>query len=62
VICPTLLIHGLESDILAAEVATSMVSKLAFGSLVDIGKTGHSVPGDNPEAFKATVCKFLRGI
>ena len=62
VVCPTLLIHGLESDMLAAEVATLMVSKLAFGSLVDIGKAGHSVPGDNPEAFEATVCKFLRGI
>jgi pimeloyl-ACP methyl ester carboxylesterase len=59
--CPTLLIYGLESDILAAEAATSMVSHLAFGSMVDIGRAGHSVPGDNPEAFEAMVCKFLRG-
>ena len=62
VICPTLLIHGSESDMLAAEVATSMVSKLAFWSLVEIGKAGHSIPGDNPEAFEATVLKFFRGI
>jgi esterase len=61
VVCPTLLIHGLESDMLASEVAQMMISRLAFGSMVDIGRAGHSVPGDNPEAFEATVCKFLRG-
>ena len=62
VICPTLLTRGLESDMLAAEVATMMAGKLAFGSLVDIEKAGHSVPGDNPEAFKAAVSEFLRGL
>jgi len=62
VVCPTLLIHGLESDILAAEVAKMMVGKLTFGLVVDIERASHSVPGDNPEVFEAAVCEFLRGI
>jgi pimeloyl-ACP methyl ester carboxylesterase len=28
---------------------------LVFGSVVDIEHAGHSVPGDNPEAFEAAV-------
>ena len=61
-ICPALLIHGAQSDMLAAEVAIMMAGKLAFGSLVDIERAGHSVPGDNPEGFQAAVSEFLRGI
>jgi pimeloyl-ACP methyl ester carboxylesterase len=62
VVCPTLLIHGMESDILAAEVAKTMASSLVFGSTVDVEEAGHSVPGDNPRAFEAAVREFLRGI
>ena len=59
VVCPTLLIHGLESDMLATEVAKTMVSSLAFGSVVDIGEAGHSVPGDNPKEFELAIRRFL---
>jgi len=62
VVCPALLIHGLESDMLAAEVAKTMANSLAFGSTVDVDKAGHSVPGDNPQVFEAAVREFLRGI
>jgi esterase len=62
IICPALLIHGAESDMLAAEVAQSMAGSLAFGSVIDVEGAGHSVHGDNPEAFEAVVRDFLRSI
>jgi len=61
VICPTLLIHGAESDILLADIAQRVCNTLAFGTLVDIDRAGHSIPGDNPEAFEAAVRRFLTG-
>lgn len=60
VICPTLVMHGTESDILLPEVAKSVGNTLAFGQVVDIDGAGHSVPGDNPEEFELAVRKFLR--
>jgi pimeloyl-ACP methyl ester carboxylesterase len=62
IICPALLIHGAESDMLAAEVAQTMAGSLAFGSVIDAEGAGHSVPGDNPEAFEAVVRDFLGSI
>jgi esterase len=62
IICPALLIHGAESDMLAAEVAQTMAGSLAFGSVIDIEGAGHNVHGDNPEAFEAAVRDFLRSI
>jgi pimeloyl-ACP methyl ester carboxylesterase len=62
IICPALLIHGAESDMLAAEVAQAMASSLPFGSVIDIEGAGHNVHGDNPEAFEAAVRDFLRNI
>jgi esterase len=62
IICPALLIHGAESDMLAAEVAQTMAGSLAFGSVIDVEGAGHSVPGDNPKAFEAVVRDFLRDI
>lgn len=59
VVCPSLLVHGIESDMLATEVAERMGRSLAFGSVVDIERAGHGVPGDNPDAFEAAVRKFL---
>ena len=62
IICPALLIHGAESDMLAAEVAQAMVGNLAFGSVIDVEGAGHSVPGDNPETFEAAIHDFLRSV
>ena len=59
VVCPSLVVHGMESDMLAREVAERMGHSLAFGSVVDIEHAGHSVPGDNPNAFEAAVRRFL---
>jgi pimeloyl-ACP methyl ester carboxylesterase len=62
IVCPVLLVHGAESDMLAAEIAQTMAGSLAFGSMIDVERAGHSVPGDNPEAFEAAVHDFLRSI
>ncbi|MBN1689822.1 MAG: alpha/beta hydrolase [Dehalococcoidia bacterium] len=62
IICPTLLIRGMESDLLSGDTAQSVVDKLAFGSLVEINGAGHCVPSNNPEAFKKAVCNFLDNV
>jgi len=59
VICPTLLLHGMESDILSRETAQRITHTLVFGSAVDIERAGHSIPGDNPDAFEVAVRRFL---
>jgi esterase len=59
VICPTLLLHGMESDILSRETAQEEADTLVFGSVVDIEHAGHSIPGDNPDAFEVAVRNFL---
>jgi len=59
VVCPSLLVHGMESDMLATEVAEKVGHNLAFSSVVDIEHAGHSIPGDNPDAFEAAVRIFL---
>jgi pimeloyl-ACP methyl ester carboxylesterase len=59
IICPTLVVHGQESDILLAEVAQRVADTLPFGLLVDVDSAGHGIPGDNPEAFEVAVRNFL---
>jgi len=59
VVCPTLVVHGVESDMLLAEVALKMRDKLPFGSTVDIEGAGHSVPRDNPKGFEVVIRRFL---
>jgi pimeloyl-ACP methyl ester carboxylesterase len=59
VICLTLLLHGMESDILSRETAQKEADTLVFGSVVDIEHAGHSIPGDNPDTFEVAVRNFL---
>lgn len=59
--CPTLILKGGESDILSAESATKMQQAIPGSELVVIPGAGHSVMGDNPEAFTAAVRAFLAG-
>lgn len=57
--CPTLILKGGESDILSAESATKLQGAIPGSELVVIPGAGHSVMGDNPEAFTAAVAEFL---
>jgi len=57
--CPTLIVRGAESDILAPEVAERMVRTLPKGTLVTIPDSGHPVPAEQPAAFERAVRQFL---
>ena len=59
IVCPVLVIHGSESDLLDGEVAHRMAATLAFGSVVDIERAAHTVQGDSPEEFESVIKKFL---
>lgn len=56
---PTLLVRGMESDILSPEVARKAQAVMKDCTLVEIPKAGHTVPGDNPVAFAKAVRDWL---
>jgi len=56
---PTLLVRGAESDVLTQEVAERTVREMPRARLVVVPNAGHSVPGDNPDAFTTAVLEFL---
>ncbi len=57
--CPTLVVRGAESDILAPDVAKKMAERLPDGRLVEIAGAGHTVPADRPEEFAREIRGFL---
>lgn len=59
---PTLILRGAESDILSEDGALRLQAAIAGSRLSVIPGAGHSVMGDNPEAFTAEVRAFLADI
>jgi pimeloyl-ACP methyl ester carboxylesterase len=59
--CPTLIIRGTDSDILSADIARRMLAAQPHAELVDIPNAGHTVPGDQPQAFLDALKSFLDG-
>jgi len=57
--CPTLVVRGMETDLLPDEVAQRMVRELPQGQLAEIPRAGHMVFEDNPEDFIAALKQFL---
>jgi len=57
--CPTLLVRGSESPILAAETAARFTRELGGSEVAEVPGAGHSVMGDNPAGFVAAVRPFL---
>ena len=57
--CPTLVVRGGESDVLAMDTASSMHERIPNGRLTTVEKAGHLVPGDNPSGFEKAVLEFL---
>lgn len=57
--CPTLIVRGERSNLLAREVAERMQRVIPRCALVEIPDAGHRVPLDNPEGFEAAVREFL---
>ena len=56
---PTLLLHGEKSPVLKREQAQEFAEKVDVVRLVTISEAGHSVAGDQPEAFVSAVRDFL---
>jgi pimeloyl-ACP methyl ester carboxylesterase len=59
---PTLLLHGEKSPVLKREQAEEFADKVAVVRLVTIPDAGHSVAGDQPEAFVEAVGDFLNDV
>ncbi len=59
---PTLLLHGENSPVLKHEQAEEFAEKVPVVKLVTIPEAGHSVAGDQPEAFVEAVRDFLNDV
>ena len=57
--CPTLLVRGAESAVLAAETVDRFAAELPGSEIAVVAGAGHSVMGDNPASFLAAVKPFL---
>lgn len=57
--CPTLLLRGADSDVLAADTAERMAAAILDCRYVEIPRAAHNIPLHNPNAFLATVKEFL---
>jgi len=57
--CPILLVRGGDSDVLSAEIAKRMVEENPNTRLAEIAGAGHTVPGDQPLAFRTLLNEFL---
>jgi esterase len=57
--CPTLIVRGAASDILSPDIAKRMLETLPDGRLVEVAGAGHTVPGDQPDAFARAVRAFI---
>ncbi|MXX31554.1 MAG: alpha/beta hydrolase [Chloroflexi bacterium] len=59
---PTLLLHGENSPVLKREQAEEFADRVEVVRLVTIPDAGHSVAGDQPEAFTEAVRDFLSDV
>ena len=60
--CPTLVVRGEKSDIIALGTAEKMQSRMPNGTLTTVPGAGHLVMGDNPAGFESAVTEFLGGL
>lgn len=60
--CPTLVVHGAESDILSEATGERLASVLPQGRYLALAGAGHSVQGDNPHGLADALEQFLRDI
>ena len=57
--CPTLVVRGSQSDIVALDTADGMHQRISNGRLATVENAGHLVMGDNPSGFERVVTEFL---
>jgi pimeloyl-ACP methyl ester carboxylesterase len=58
--CPTLIVRGVETDILTTETAQRMVEVMPKAQIAEIPRSGHMVFEDNPADFNTAIGAFLR--
>src|SRR2546430_2595448 len=56
--CPTLIVRGAESDVLAPETAKRMLATNPHARLVEVPGAGHTVPGEQPAPFQRLLTQF----
>ena len=57
--CPVVVVRGADSDVLSPETAKRMLETNAHARLVEVPGAGHTVPGDQPAAFRRLLAEFL---
>ncbi len=57
--CPTLVVRGAQSDIIALDTADGMHKRIPNGRMATVEDAGHLVMGDNPSGFEKAVTGFL---
>ncbi|MBI4339792.1 MAG: alpha/beta hydrolase [Chloroflexi bacterium] len=60
--CPTLVLRGAASDVLARETAEAMARANSHIRWVEVPGASHSVHDDNPDFFNRELQKFLGGL
>lgn len=60
--CPTLLVRGGASDIIAMDTADKMHAVIPNSQMSTIEGAGHLVMGDSPAGFQRAVTEFLAGL
>ena len=60
--CPTLLVRGGASDIIAMDTADKMRNVIPNSQMATIEGAGHLVMGDSPAGFQRAVTEFLAGL
>jgi pimeloyl-ACP methyl ester carboxylesterase len=60
IVCPTLVVRGALSDVLAHEDAERFAHTFPNARYVQIEGAGHTVQGDNPKALANALLEFLR--
>ena len=60
--CPTLLVRGGASDIIAMDTAEKMRKAIPNSQMSTIEGAGHLVMGDSPAGFQRAVTEFLAGL
>ena len=57
---PTLLVRGLQSDVISAESAQHLKRLIPQSELIEVSGAGHMVAGDRNDLFSAGVIRFLQ--
>jgi len=60
--CPTLVVRGGASDVVALDTAEAMQRRIPNGTMATVENAGHLVMGDNPMGFQRAVTEFLAGL